>query len=226
MVIEKYTFLQLALIIAILNWVAVMLKLRFLEYISKPATMIAIWAFVWHLRTGLVVHGSINWLLIAITLSLVSEIIQLLPAKSILPWFISSSSSNIAFILALLSNFNPIDVTTLLVVLMVGFTMYPIYLRFITSLKKSGNAKLRFPLLGFLSSISLMLISALLTLTSNHWENYRALLVSGGALLLFISSIWSMWDRFVEPLKFSRLQISVSFHLAQCLLCLGFLMTF
>ncbi len=224
--IEKYTFLQLALIIAALNWVAIVFNIKRIEYIAKPATMITLLAFVWHLRTGLVVHGYINWLLVAVFLSLISEIIQLLPRKPILPWMITATLASLAYILALIISYPPLNVAALFVIFMVGLTMYQIYLRLYAGLERSGHSSLRWPYLGFSIVISVMLISALLTLISNHWENYRALLVSAGALFYFISSIWFVWDRFVENLKFGGLRVTISFQLAQCLLCLGFLMTF
>ncbi|MBC8504212.1 MAG: lysoplasmalogenase [Anaerolineales bacterium] len=222
---SKYLFAQIAAGLAVFNWLAVALKWKWLEYIAKPAIMLALIAFVWRLRPGLVIHGNINWLLFALFFSLAGDIFLMLPRNLFLPGLVSFLLAHIAYIFALSLTLPSFDLAVLLVILMVGLTSFQIYRRVAGGLEISGQTEMKIPIILYTSVISVMVIFALLTLVSNDIENYRALLLSAGALLFFISDTWIAWDRFVEPLKFRDLRVMVSYHIAQICLCLGFLVS-
>ena len=222
---SKYLFVQIAVGLAVLNWVALIIKWKWLEYFAKPATIIALMAFVWRLRPGFVIHGNINWLLFALIFSLAGDIFLMLPRNLFLPGLVSFFLAHIAYILALSQTLPSFDLAVLLVILMVGITGLQIYRRLAAGLVISGQTEMRIPVMLYISVISMMGIFALLTLVSNGIENYRALLLSAGALLFFISDTWFAWDRFAEPLKFRDLRVMISYHIAQICLCLGFLVS-
>ncbi len=222
---SKYLFVQIAAGLAVLNWVALVVKWKWLEYIAKPATMLALMAFVWRLRPGLIVHGNINWLLLALIFSLAGDVLLMIPRNLFLPGLISFLLAHVAYIFALSVALPPFDLAVLLVIVMVGATSYQIYRRVTASLERSGQIAMKIPALFYSLVISVMVIFALLTLVSNGIENYRALLLSAGALLFYISDTWIAWDRFVELLKFRDLRVMISYQLAQILLCLGFLVS-
>lgn len=226
MIIEKYTFLQIALGIAALNWLAVALKWKILEYITKPATMLALGAYIWNLRPGLVINGNINWLLLAIILSLIGDVFLMLPGDFFIPGLMAFSLTLVAYLLTLTISLPTFNLASILVILIVGLTMHQIYRQIAVGVEKTGNPLLKVLVLGYTVVLSIMVIFALLTLVSHGWENYRALLISAGALLFLVSNIWSGWERFVEPLKFGGFRVMVSYHVGQCLMCLGFLITF
>ena len=221
----KYLFVQIALGFAALNWAALALKWKWLEYIAKPAAMLALLAYVWRLRPGLLVNGNINWLILALLFSLAGDILLMLPKNLFLPGLLTFLLAHIAYIFALSIVLPPLNLASLFVALMVGMTSVQIYRRVAAGLESSGETRMKIPVLLYTSAISVMVILALLTLVSNEWENYRALLLSAGALLFFISDTWIAWDRFVEPLKYRHLRVMSSYHLAQVCLCLGFLIT-
>lgn len=226
MSIEKYTFLQIALGLAALNWVIGVIRLEFIDKITKPAVMIALLAFIWNLRAGFILNGKVNWLLFAIIFSLLGELVQILPGDRFIPKLFALILANVAYILVLASGLPPLNLASAAIIVIIAITIYQIYPHISNGLKNLGQQTLKIPILTHLASISLMSIFALFTLVSNSWENYRSLLVSAGSLSLLISSIWLIWDRVVWPLQFGRLRETISFHLAHCLLCLGFLMTF
>ncbi|MBL7162558.1 MAG: lysoplasmalogenase [Anaerolineales bacterium] len=221
----KYLFIKIALGFAALNWAAIVIKWKWLEYIAKPAAMLALLAYVWRLRPGLVVHGNINWLIFALLFSLAGDIFLMLPGNLFLPGLIAFLLAHMAYIFALSIALPPLNLASLIVVLMVGMTSVQIYRRVAAGLESSGETRMKIPALLYTTVISVMVILALLTLVSNGWENYRALLLSAGALLFSISDTWIAWDRFVEPLKYRDLRVMSSYHLGQVCLCLGFLMT-
>ncbi|MBM3145717.1 MAG: lysoplasmalogenase [Chloroflexi bacterium] len=221
----KYLYIQIALGIAALNWVSVAIKSKWLEYVTKPATMLALLAFVWRLRPGLIAHGDVNWLIFALLFSLAGDVFLMLPGNLFLPGLISFLLAHLAYIFAFNIVSPPLDSASLIVALMVVITGAQIYRRIAAGLEIAGEQKMKIPVLIYTIVISVMVICALLTLVSSGWENYRALLLSVGALLFFLSDTWLAWDRFVEPLKFRDLRVMVSYHLAQICLCLGFLVS-
>lgn len=220
---SKFLFVQIAAGIAVVNWVALAVRWKWLEYIAKPATIFALMAFVWRLRPGFIIHGNINWLLFALIFSLAGDIFLMLPRNLFLPGLVSFLFAHIAYALALSQTLPSLDLTVLLVILMVGITGLQVYRRLAAGLEISGQTEMRIPVMLYATVISIMVTFALLTLVSNRIENYRALLLSAGALLFFISDTWLAWDRFVEPLKFRDLRVMISYHAAQICLCLGFL---
>ena len=67
----KYRFLYIALYIAIVNWIAATKKWKWLVYLTKPAVILAIMAYVWRLRPYLIASdGRFNWLIGALLFSL------------------------------------------------------------------------------------------------------------------------------------------------------------
>jgi hypothetical protein len=226
MLIEKYTFLRIALGFAALSWVAIAAKWKFLEYITKTATLIALMAFIWNLRQGVIFRENVNWLLLAIFFSLIGNVLLMALPNSLTPGLIAFSLALISYILTLHIPLPAINLAIAIIIVMVGMTSYQIYRRISQGLGNSREVTLKVLIPIYMVILSMMVIFSMLTLVSSGWEYYRALLLSAGALLFLISNIWYAWDRFVEPLKWGRLRVTISFHLGQCLLCLGFLMTF
>ncbi len=219
----NFLLIQIALGIAVLNWIAVAKKWIWLVYVSKPATMMTLIAFVWGFRPGLTFFDDPNWLIFALFFSLAGDIFLMLEGNLLIPGLVSFLLAHVAYIMALWISLPPLGLASLLVILMVALTGLQIYRHIADALDRSDEKGMKFPVLLYIIVISVMLIFALLTLVSSGWENYRALLLSAGALLFFISDTWLAWDRFVEPLKLRDLRVMISYHLAQIFLCLGFL---
>lgn len=224
----KYRFLYIAFYIAIVNWIAATKKWKWLVYLTKPAVMLAIMAYVWRLRPYLLSpDGRVNWLIGALLFSLVGDVLLMLPGNFFVPGLMAFLVGHVAYIVsfAAVSTFT-VNAPLIIVVSMVSASAYQIYRQIATALERSGNQKLKIPVLIYTSTLSAMLIMALNTLTSNSFENYRALFASGGALLFLLSDTWLAWDRFVEPLPWRDFRIMATYHAGQAFLCLGFLMTF
>ncbi|MBT3391827.1 MAG: lysoplasmalogenase [Chloroflexi bacterium] len=224
----KYRFLYIALYIAIVNWIAATKKWKWLVYLTKPAVILAIMAYVWRLRPYLIASdGRFNWLIGALLFSLVGDILLMLPGNFFTPGLVAFLLGHVAYIIsfAAVSTFT-LNAPLIIVVSMVSVTANQIYRQITRALEHRGNQKLKIPVLIYTSTISVMLIMALNTLTSNSFETYRALFASGGALLFSLSDTWLAWDRFVEPLPWRNFRVMATYHVGQAFLCLGFLMTF
>jgi uncharacterized membrane protein YhhN len=108
----------------------------------------------------------------------------------------------------------------------VGITALRFYRAIAAGLSSSGRHSLKMPVLAYVVAISLMLISALLSMVRPEWKPGVAWLVSTGALLFFISDAMLGWDKFVRPIRYGHLPIIITYHLGQALIALGAVMHF
>jgi alkenylglycerophosphocholine/alkenylglycerophosphoethanolamine hydrolase len=71
------------------------------------------------------------------------------------------------------------------------------------------------------ATLTLMLLSALLTLFRPDWDIKAALFAASGAILFFTSDTILAYDRFVNKLKHGQSFVHLTYHLAQVGLILG-----
>ncbi len=214
----SYLLLYLALVIAIVDWVAVARGWRTVEYVAKPATMIAL-MFWLGLNGGL--QGSLLWFSLGLACSLAGDIFLMLPVDMFVPGLVAFLVAHLAYI----DGFKtwppqpsmPAGILLVLVVLVV----IQLYRRIAAGLEAIKKPSLKAPVLVYSVVISLMLLSALFTMLRIDWLPPSALLVSFGALLFFISDAVLAWDRFVTHIRFGRVMNMASYHLGQILLVLG-----
>ena len=69
--------------------------------------------------------------------------------------------------------------------------------------------------------LAVMLFSGLSTLARLEWAVSAALLVATGAVLLALSDIGLIWNRFIKTIPQARLKIRVAYHLGQVLFAAG-----
>jgi len=214
------TLLFIALVLAILDWVAVVIQWKPLEFIAKPGTMVALLAWLWVVsgfRDGLV------WFAVGLVFSLAGDVFLMLPREQFIAGLVSFLMAQIAYIIGFNTAPPPINLASLILAGLVLLTGLQIYRRVGTSLESSGQSSLKAPVLVYSIVISLMLLSALLTLVrpETEWPAGTALLVSGGALLFFVSDTTLAWNKFVASLKRGKLVVIVTYHLGQGLIVLG-----
>jgi uncharacterized membrane protein YhhN len=88
------------------------------------------------------------------------------------------------------------------------------------------NKRLVVPIIVYSIVITLMLLSALLTLSNPDWAAMPSLLVSLGAFLFYLSDIVLAWNRFVSPIKNGRMLNIGLYHLGQIAIVAGVAMQF
>ncbi|MEA3350963.1 MAG: lysoplasmalogenase [Chloroflexota bacterium] len=213
----SYTLIYVAIVVAVLNWVAVAKKWTTFNYITKPGVMVVLLIWVCQLKHF---PGRLWVFALALVFSLAGDVFLMLPGNFFLPGLIAFLLAHLAYIKGLLVVLPTTNLATLFVALLIGTTSYQIYRRVAKGLKRAGDEKMRLPLLVYTIVISVMVFSAL-SIVTRRSETLPSLLVSAGALLFYISDTWIAWDRFVEPLKYRRLRVMVSYHLGQILLILG-----
>jgi uncharacterized membrane protein YhhN len=214
----SYYFFFLALIIAVLDWIAVARKWKRIEYFAKPATMLALLAWL-GVNNGF--QGSMLWFALGLLFSLGGDIFLMLPREQFIPGLVSFLIAHICYLIGF-NSANPVyNAASLILLVVVMFTGYLVYRRVALGLQASGQSKLKLPVLVYSIVISLMLFSALSTLIQPDWRIYAAVFASSGALLFFISDTTLALNKFVSPIPNARVITMVTYHLGQILIVLG-----
>lgn len=215
---ESFLILGLVILLAATNWYAVAFKKKWLEYITKPSTLIAlVFWFVW--TTGF--HQLTVWFILGLLLSLAGDIFLMLPGEQFIAGLLSFLLAHVSYSIGFLALQPAINLTAIVLAIVIAITAVQITRRAIGGLNTSGATQLKIPILVYSTVISFMLFTALATLIHPAWKAAPALLVSAGALLFYISDSFLAWNKFVTPLKFAGIMIMITYHLGQIGIALG-----
>ncbi len=214
----SYRFLWLAFIIAPLDWLSVSKDWRKIEYLAKPAVILALLAWL-GINNG--VSGEMIWFEYGLFFSLIGDVCLLFPKKLFVAGLVFFLLTQIMYTLAFNPTLPPVNIASMILAALVGITTAHVYKRISAGLAKSGQDNLKIPFLIYSIAISLMLLSATLTLIRPSWEACLAILVSSGAILFFISDLILSWNRYVNPIPNGRLLTIVPYHLGQFGIMIG-----
>jgi uncharacterized membrane protein YhhN len=220
----------LLVLVAAVDWLAVAKGLKKIEYIAKPATMLVLLGLL-ALVGG---FGSLPLICfgLGIFFSLVGDVFLMVSyARFSNRWFIPGL---IAFLLAHVSyivglniplpDTSPIWSLGLAVVL--ALTAARILRRILAGVRQKGLRRLVRPVEMYGMVITLMLLSALLTLNNAGWKISSAGLVASGATLFYFSDILLAWNKFINPIRYGRLANMILYHLGQFALIVGVILQF
>jgi uncharacterized membrane protein YhhN len=214
----NYTLLTLALIFAVIEWIAVEKHWKSIEYFAKPAVMIVL--IIWFWQNG----GFQDWMIwfgLGAVFSLVGDIFLMLPRKFFLAGLISFLIAQLVYLVGFNRSFPPITAIGAVIFLILLMIAWQFYIRLAAGLKAKNLNRLTIPTLIYVIVISLMTLSAIFTLFREEWSIVSALLVSGGAILFFISDAINAWDRFIKPFPGARLKTMIAYYLAQAGIMIG-----
>ncbi|MCI0519743.1 MAG: lysoplasmalogenase [Chloroflexi bacterium] len=212
------TLLWIALIIALLDWIAVARQVKTLEYFAKPAVMLALLA--WMAVNG-ALSGHLVWFALGLLFSMGGDIALMLPKEQFILGLISFLIAHLAYLVGFNQTLPALSLPTLIMAVLVGVTAARLYRAIAAGLAASGRNALRTPVLAYSSVISLMLLSALLTLVRPEWEAVASLFAGGGAILFFLSDSILALNKFVRPIQNGRLIVIITYHLGQALIIYG-----
>lgn len=226
--------LVVVLAVAVLDWVAVAKGWKRVEYLAKPWTLAAL--LLWLVQFGLAETGfrSLPLLFFAAGLlfSLAGDIFLLVNVTRFSSrWFMLGLASfllaHVAYIIGLNTPLPDVSLLwSLGLAFLLALTASRILRRIIIGIRQKGLRRLAAPVAVYGTVITLMLLSALLTLYRTDWTTAAAGLVSLGAILFYISDILLAWDKFVTPVKNGRLANMVTYHLGQVALVAGVVLQF
>ncbi len=208
---------------AAIDWLAVYQGRRRLEYFAKPITMVALFAYL--IKAG-GLDGALLWFGLGVLLSLAGDVFLMLPER----WFLAGLAAFLLAHVAYIVGFNlPVPTPSpyaLALAVLYAVMVARIYPRIAAGLAAGGRTNLRTPVLAYTVVITIMLLSATLTLFRPEWESTGALLAFLGAALFFLSDLILALDRFVNPIRHGRVINMVAYHLGQIALIVGVVQQF
>ena len=90
----------------------------------------------------------------------------------------------------------------------------------------AGLRRMIAPVVTYGIVITLMLLSAILTLYRSDWKTSASGLVSLGAILFYFSDIILAWNKYVNPIKYGRVLNMAAYHLGQIAMVTGVVIQF
>jgi uncharacterized membrane protein YhhN len=210
--------LIISLVFAILDWIAVERKIKKLEYIAKPMTMVALMAWI---VLSADVTGQMTWFMIGAILCLAGDIFLMIPRDMFIFGLIAFLSGHILYIFGFNSGSPVINWLGGFVIVIIAIFIAWLYPRLVKGLEARGKSELKIPVLVYSLVISLMVFSAIMTWSRPDWTEAAALSASIGAILFYASDSILAWDRFVHPLEHGRLVNMMTYHLGQLGIILG-----
>jgi len=212
------------LILAACDWLAVWRKWKVLLFVAKPATLLALIGWFWQVGEW---HGVLVWFGIALIFSLIGDVSLLLSRRFFMAGLGAFLVAHLFYIIAFNQKLPVLQAGSLLLLAGVGVLFYLIRRRIIPSLERhSAPALLKMSVSIYSGFLSLMLLSALLTLLRPDWPLAAAGLVSLGAALFFCSDSLLAIDRFDRPLPNGQLFVHITYHLGQIALIGGALLRY
>jgi uncharacterized membrane protein YhhN len=222
-------FLIVLFLAAGLDWLAVARGWKTVEYFAKPAVMLLLLG--WLLVTGLTPLPLLFFSL-AIFFSLLGDVSLLVSgARDSNRWFLAGLGAFLLAHLAYIVGLNiPLPdaplIWTVIIALLLAFAAGRVLRRITTALAQKGQRSMLTPVSLYGMVITLMLLSAFLTLYNSKWGTVPAGLVALGAMLFYFSDVILAWNRFVNPLKNSRVINMVLYHLGQIALVGGVILQY
>ena len=203
-----------ALILAGIEWLAVARGWRRLEYVAKPATLVAVILAAWLLTRGPHDVWMARFFLPGLVLSLVGDIFLLLPGgRFFMAGLVSFLLAHLCYIVGLNPTLPPWPALAYLLV--VGVIGLPLIRGILSGLRRQNQTALTIPMVIYGLALSLMLVSALATLFRPEWTPFRRGMVIAGASLFYASDTMLAWNRCAAPLSQCRLWVMITYHLGQ-----------
>jgi alkenylglycerophosphocholine hydrolase len=213
-----YIPILIAFILAILNWIAADRQIKPLEYVTKPATMLAL---LWWIGSSVGLGGSMLWFSLGVVFCLAGDVFLMIPRDMFIFGLVSFLLGHICYIVGLNNSAPFINFWGVIFIVVLGVFIGWLYPRLVRGLDAKGKSGLKIPVLVYSLVISLMVYSAFMTLTKPGWPVAAALSVSLGAVLFFASDSMLAWDRFITALPHARLKVMMTYHLGQFGIILG-----
>jgi uncharacterized membrane protein YhhN len=212
-----WIWLAAAVIAAAADWLAVATDRRRLEYLAKPAVMVALVGLAISLEPGSSAGLAARpWFVAALALSLVGDVLLMLPRERFVGGLVAFLLAHLAYIVGIgiiVSIAGFVAGGLVLGLLIVGVVL-ALAGRRIVGAVRLGRPGLLAPVGVYMAVISAMVIVACVS--------GRPAAMAGAALFYGSDAILA-WDRFVDERHWGKLATHVTYHAGQALLVLSLL---
>ena len=198
-----------AVAVAIVDWIAVGVGNRKVEYVAKPLTMVVLLAYAVALDP--MVEATRWWFVGALVFSLAGDVFLMLPSNRFVEGLGSFLVGHLAYIAGLVAWGLSIGPAWFVLVAVLAAFIITIGGAIVQAAGEKDR-RLRMPVAIYITAITVMVLAA--GATGHGW-----FLV--GALSFYASDAMIGISRFVRPFRFSGVAIMVTYHMAQFLLVYG-----
>ncbi len=214
MTASAFLLVALALVAAVVDWIAVEGGSRPLEYLCKPLTMVLLLGAALSLDAA--DDGVRTWFVIALVLCLVGDVFLMLPQDLFVPGLASFLLGHVAYVIGFVTD-GLVASRAGLGLVVVGIAMATLGVVILRSVRAGDEPELASPVTAYMLVISVMVVCAI---------GVGHPLAVLGAALFYASDACIAWNRFVVadgqgPTSRPRLAIMTTYHLAQVALVLS-----
>lgn len=204
------------------NWLAVWRGWRVMNYLTKPAAMLAL--LLWFCTAGRFA-GGLLWFAIGFFFSLLGDILLMLGRRCFTVGLGAFLFAHLAYIAAFNQSLPALSIPFYVMGLVLVSVWAFIFSCLQRAMKRSSlHARLVLPVGAYSAVLTLMLFSALLTFLRPEWNADAAALAAGGGLLFYCSDTMLAFDRFIKPFAHARLWVRATYHMGQLGLAAGALL--
>ena len=194
--------LSVALVLSVVDWVAVGSGRTLVEFVCKPAATVAF------LATALVLDPACAteraWFVAALAACLVGDVLLMLPRDAFLGGLAAFVVAHLCFTAGFVTVGG--SGTRLLVgAAAVALVAIPLATRFVRAMRATGQGGLVAPVVGYVAVIGAMVAAAIAG--GNGWG-------IAGAVLFLVSDALIGETRFVAPRPWGAVAVMVTYHLA------------
>jgi uncharacterized membrane protein YhhN len=188
------------------DWLAKARSRRALEYLCKPATLVALIVAADALDPATDAHTRRAWFVAALICSLTGDVLLMLPSDLFVPGLAAFLVGHLCYLVGFWTHgpsARALVIATAVVVVLVA----PLGRRILASIARAGQpGELRFAVAAYMTVISAMLATAVAT---------GNVLAAAGASLFVASDSMIAWDRFVHRFTWAPVAIMVTYHVGQ-----------
>lgn len=213
----------LAILFAGLESYALWSGKRSLEFIAKPAVMICLSLWL-YLSTGW--QGAALWFGLGALLSLTGDVFLLWLDRFFVFGLAAFLLAHLAYLIGFNTPLPPVTMWSLLLAVIIGVSGVRVMRRLLMGVHASGQSRLAIPVALYGAVITLMLLSALLTLSNTQWGALASAAAALGALFFYASDIVLAWNKFIQPMPRGRMLNIGLYHIGQILLITGVVLQF
>jgi uncharacterized membrane protein YhhN len=193
------------------DWWAKLTHSRRLEYVCKPATMVALIVAALALDPAAGQDGRRAWFVAALVFSLAGDVFLMLPSDRFVPGLASFLVAHVCYVAGFWTD--PPDALAFAIgVVVVLAAVGPVATVILRALRT--EPALRPPVATYIAVIGAMVASALASGNA---------VAAAGAVSFAGSDSLVAWNRFVRPLRWAAVTIMVTYHVGQALLVLSLL---
>jgi len=204
-------FIVVAALMASGDWVARVRRHARLEYLCKPATVVALMATALALTPAHDAGVRRWWFVAALVCSLAGDVLLMVPTDLFVAGLAAFLVGHLCYIAGFWAH-GPGAVAGAVAGAVVVVVVAPLAARILGAL--GARSELRVPVALYMVVISVMLATALAT---------GNVLAGAGAVLFVASDAMIAWNRFVRPFRAADVGIMVTYHLGQAGLVLSLL---